>query len=212
MANEIDDEVFMPVENYLKDTESAIKLFFEGLDSYFSMKLPSLEAYIDESGFVQMSRSEAGEFLKPYEKYFALEFSRATLAGSILQVAYMALKKFSSNSEVSQKCQEFGVVANSDLSRYCVGREVHGIPIGLLIYVGRIQYNHWEDGHLKKVPTGVFDHLANVYHDDQDFDMVYALHYPEPHPVSHYIVRFELGWITFDDYIKDMRMMLVSKE
>jgi len=186
----------MSIKKYLKVTEPAVRLLFKGLNSYDSNKPHSIAQYMDQSGLIRMSKQQ-----NAYEKYYVLEFSKATLSGSILQIAFMAIKKFSTSGNVTRQCKLFGVKTNS----YCVGREVHNIPIGLLIYAGRIQYNHWDEGKLTNpVVRKVFDHLYSTYNDDQSFDMAYDLNYPQPRPVSHYIVRHELNWKTMDDYSKDM--------
>jgi hypothetical protein len=102
-----------------------------------------------------------------------------------------------------------GVSANSNLIRFAVGREVHGIPAGLLVYAGRIQYNHFEEGQPKNpVARGVFDMLLQHYYDDLTFDMAYELEWPAPRPVSHYIVRHELKWFKIAKYEADIRSML----
>ncbi|MCK4436113.1 hypothetical protein KAU87_04805, partial [Candidatus Bathyarchaeota archaeon] len=81
--------------------------------------------------------------------------------------------------------------------------------IGLLIYAGRIQYNHWEEGKpTNEVAKRIFDELVAAYYDNSHFDMVYVLDYPSPRPVSNYVLRLELGWRTYEDYESDMTSML----
>lgn len=199
----------MSASGYLEATEPAVRHFFDGLNGYDAMKTPSIIPFIDQSGLVRMSKSESDDFVDRYLDFFALEDARAILAGSILQVAYNAIKMYSSGGQVTEQCRLLGVSAKGITAKMCVGREVHNIPIGLLIYAGRIQYNHWEDGEPSNdVAKNVFQHLISVYYDDLTFDMAYELNYPQPRPVSHYIVRLELKWKSFDDYSKDMRSIL----
>ena len=87
------------------------------------------------------------------------------------------------------------------------------VPIGLLIYSGRIQYNHWEEGEPgNKVTRNVFRHLLDAYYENPMFDLAYELEYPSTRPVSHYIVRIELNWKTYNHYLEDMRTMLANND
>ncbi len=201
----------MSTPAYLQATAPAVRHLFDGLNSFEADQLPSIAQYIDDSGLVRMSKAEVDQFTQVYADFFALEFARATLAGSILQVAYVGLKRHSTNQAVTQACSSLGVSQASPLARLCVGREVHGIPIGLLIYAGRIQYNHWEDGEPSNpVAQSVMRQLYSAYSSDLTFDMAYDLEYPEPRPVSHYILRLELKWRHYEDYLRDMSPMLPS--
>ncbi len=172
----------MNINEYLSDTEPAVRLLFKGLNDYDS----------------QLNNNRE---IQDYKKYFALEFSRATLAGSILQIAYVAIKKFSSIKEINPQYRSFGV--KDSHKKFCIGREVDGIPIGLLIYAGRTQYIHWESLENETV-NKIFQHLYEIHAHDNSFDMIYDLNYPEPRPVSHYFIRLELQWKTTDDYLNDM--------
>ncbi|MBI3373739.1 MAG: hypothetical protein HY017_18605 [Betaproteobacteria bacterium] len=156
-----------------------------------------------------MAKKENEAFLKAYDAHFGLEFSRAALSGSILQIAYMGIKRFGQLTISSARCQELNVKASTPGSVFCVGRLVRNIPIGLLIYAGRIQYNHWEEGEPSNlIARQVFRELAISYSDDQDFDLGYVLDYLAPRPVSHYIVNLELGWRSYQTYLEDMISIL----
>lgn len=112
---------------------------------------------------------------------------------------------------VSPRCSELGVKDASAGATFCIGRDIKGIPEGLLIYAGRIQYNHWEEGEPSNpVALQVFNELVHAYYNNQSFDMVYVLNYPKHRPVSHYIIKLELGWHTPNDYIASMESMLLE--
>jgi hypothetical protein len=199
----------MAAQEYLYNTEPAVRYLFDGLNSYDSMQLPSIRQYTDKTGMIRMTKVENKVFLENYEKFFDFEFARATLAGSILQVAYNWLKQYSPGPNDSIPFSKFNVKRGKDVEKFCVGRQVHGIPIGLLIYAGRIQYNHWEEGLPKNtVAQTVFNELIMAYYNDMSFDMAYELDYPIPRPIAHYIIRLELNWRTYDDYITDMQSLL----
>jgi len=136
----------MDVQRYLDQSEKAARHLFEGLNEYDAMRLPSIMDFVDETGLVRMTKEENEGFLQTYGEYFALEFARASLAGSLLQVAYFGVNRYSTATPVSQRYSKFNVKAGTPAARFCLGREIKGIPEGLLIYAGRIQYNHWEEG------------------------------------------------------------------
>ena len=200
----------MTAATYLYETEPAVKGLFDMLAYYDHLTPPpSLAPFLDEHGVVLLNRSQAEAYLREHSISLALDFSKATLAGSILQVANKALDEYSSNNTSSSYAASIGISSASPLIRFAVGRKVHGIPAGLLVYAGRIQYNHYEEGRPKnKVARAVFDALLKHYYNDMSFDMVYELEWPAPRPVSHYIVRHELRWFTYDDYVSEMRSML----
>ena len=199
----------MKAEDYLQQTEPAVQYLFDGLEAYDSMRPPSIADFLDENGVVRMTKAENEAFLRAHEGFFALEFARASLAGSILQIAYMGLKKHSQVRGVSAQCSSLGVTKGAPAKKFCLGRDVKGIPIGLMIYAGRVQYNHWEAGEPRnKVAQRVFRELVMAYYDNQHFDMAYVLDFAGPRPVSHYIIRLELGWHTYDNYLIDMSAML----
>ena len=188
----------MTAETYLQETHAAVEGLF-GLLSYYDHLTPppSLAPFVDERGVVALSRAQAESYMRAYGDSLALDFSKAMLAGAILQVAHKALEEFSTNDTVSPSAASLNVSLGSFHARFAVGREVHGIPTGLLVYAWRIQYNHFEEGRPKNpVARAVFDALLAHYYDDMTFDMAYELEWPAPRPVSHYILRHELRWFS----------------
>ena len=200
----------MSAESYLKDTMTAVKGLFALLDYYDHLTYPpSLIQFYDDNGLATMNRFQSEDYLLAYNESLAFDFSKATLSGSILQVAHKALEEFSTNTKFPSTAFKLGVSAKTKLIRYAVGREVQGIPAGLLIYAGRIQYNHFEEGwQINNVARSVFEALLQHYIDYLSFDMAYELEWPVPRPVSHYLVRHELKWFKISEYEADMRNML----
>lgn len=202
----------MSIEYYLKQTEPAVRHLFNGLLEYDVVVPPALVNYIDETGQIVMTKEENDAFLNAHKASFALETARASLAGSILQIAYSGIKVYSPNKTISKRCKELGVTMKCKSALpFCLGKEVKGIPEGLIIYTGRIQYNHWEEGMPNNsVAKKVFRELAQSYYDNPHFDLVYELNYPNNLPVSHYIIRLELGWHNYEDYLVTIRSLLTN--
>ncbi len=200
----------MDSDAYFADTEPAVRHMFAALSEYDALTVPpSLAAYANEDGVIRMNRDEAAGYMSDLSDSLALDFAKATLCGSVIQVANMAIEQYSHNETVDSASAGLSVSAKSRVRKFCVGRQVHGIPLGLLIYAARIQYNHRDEGVPKNpVPKAVFEALYQHYASDLTFDMAYALEWPSSRPVAHHILRHELRWMSYDDYITDMREAL----
>jgi len=200
----------MSADAYLRETEPAVKGLLALLAYYDHLTPPpSLAPFVDEQGVVKLNRAEAKGYMHALDDSLALDTAKAVLAGSMLQIANKALQEHSANAVASAAARALGVSAGDACSRFAVGREIHGIPAGLLIYAGRVQYNHYEEGRPKHhVARAVFDALLKHYSEDLSFDMAYELEWPAPRPVAYYIVRHELRWLAYGGYETDMRNML----
>ena len=200
----------MSTEGYLIAIEPAIRHMFAALAEYDAMPLPDIFDYVDEDGHVRMTPAENQEYMKQVIEYMELDEARAITCGSILQVAFSAIRLHSKNQTLSQSAIDIGITKGHAAEPFCIGRIVHSIPIGLLIYAGRIQYNHWQEGEpWNKVAREVLRRLYMVHYQNPLFDLAYDLEFPSPHPVSHYIVRLELKWNGFEDFDADLRQMLL---
>ena len=96
----------MSAVDYLKDTEPAVQQLFNGLGNFDSIKPPSIMQFVDDTGHVRMSKEEADFMVRASLDSMDLEFSRAILAGSILQVEYVGLKEYSKNYSVTPLCEK----------------------------------------------------------------------------------------------------------
>lgn|SRR5574341_18519 len=201
----------MLARDYLNDTRPAVIHLFRGLDSYAHKAQPLL-GEVNINGSLRAAAMGLASYDKETERLFNLEFVLATLAGSILQTAYMGLNLYSTNKLAPESCRSLGISEGDKLAKFCVGREVHGVPIGLLIYVGRVQYNHWDDeGGLKPIPEQVLTLISSAHANDSIYDLAYTRTFPERRPISHYILRNDIGWQTYKDYVRDMKNLLAIK-
>ena len=127
---------------YLQQTENAIRQLLNSAIAYETL----IEKWISSSQTKNPIITKRN--LEDLNEYLGLQFSQATLSGSILQVAFMGIDRFSTNTVVLPKCLK-SKDENKIPTKFCIGRIVHDIPIGMLIYAGRNQYNHWDDEKLK---------------------------------------------------------------
>lgn len=115
------------------------------------------------------------------EKVLARRFSVAALGGNLLQYAKQGLSL------------RYGKKRDG-----CpVGRDLVGIPVHEIIWQGRNQALHWEEGEPHPPVVRCFDHLAAnadpVFSEYRDRSMAYE------------IISL-LGWKTADDFSRDMRL------
>jgi hypothetical protein len=213
---------------FLSETEPATQHCFAGLEQYeIPLKVGQPIWTLDPS-------SEAFERrMKALEQFLAVDFARTTLAGTILQVAFMGIELFSSNSVPSPSCEGIVNPSNSTAVAFSVGRLAPGkkilesfalnedarqLPIGLIIYAGRNQYCHWHDIERRienKQPPGnktvekVFSCLLSAYYNHPYLDLAFELGHPWTPPVfAYYILRSVLNWRKYEDYLEDMKQLL----
>lgn len=187
---------------FLRDTQHAVRHLFNGIHYYESI----LKGVTPPSQARTME--EVHRYVALAKRYFGYTFSEAALCGGVLQVAFMGISLFSSNSSIPRSCAPFVQKPDHPATRFCIGREVHGIAIGLIIYAGRNQHSHWDDAGFNPPTTAVFNALYRAYAENQFFDLAYVLDWPERTTKAHYIVLNELGWSHYDAYLADMQMLI----
>lgn len=188
--------------SYLSETEHAVRQLFDAIDYYERLLVgvtPPSQATIED---------EVTRYLRLAEKYFGYSFSEATLCGSILQVAFMGIFLFPKNSTIPVHCSDLVKCENQKAIPFCIGRLVNGIPIGLIVYAGRNQFNHWDAETFDPPTTAVFRTLLKAHYDNPFFDMAYELNYPKRTIKANHLVRNELRWRTYDEYVADMRDLI----
>ncbi len=198
-------------QEYLQQTEHAVRHFYAGLESCWSVYQDALSHW-DISKINQPltpeNRAELNKYLELVGKYFDLKFSEATFAGSILQVATIGIRYFSRNEAVPDLCKEI-IKGNKAALPYCIGKELYGLPIGLIVYAGRNQYNHWGED-LHPVTQKVFAALTNAFYHDMFADLVFDLANPSITIYSGEVLLTALQWTTYDVYEGEMSALLLA--
>lgn len=145
--------------------------------------------------------------LEAQRTFSAEKYALATLCGAVLQVASTAIRTYSTNTEVPEAFSDI-VSTPSVAARHCIGRDIRGVPIGLIIYAGRNQYNHVDDGQLRAPNETIFEKLATGHTygigiRDPAFDLQNGL-------VWNYVSNITsiMGWRGYEKYEKDMRTLL----
>lgn len=210
----------MNIDQYLSESEHAVRQLFDGIDYYkkildetptpvFVTTVPFDDEDSWKSEFEKWQTNndaEIDESLRKQREYLGLSFSKATLCGSILQIASMAIEQNSTNNMPPVSCNLF-INLGQKAVKHCIGRDVRGLPLGIVIYAGRNQYNHWDDHAPHKITKEVFDTLA-FGHDYGSFkDPAFDLDNPKLEIYSHNILAL-IEWYKYEDYEKDLKVML----
>lgn len=206
---------------YLDKTESATRKLFEGVESYIaileSSPFPIFSTWYSNdsdldrqlANWAEDNKEQIAASIQAQRTFTAQSFAQATLCGSILQVAAKALECYSTNQEVPADWQQ-AVSPGTRAARFCIGRRVRKIPLGLIIYAGRNQHMHFEDQTLRDPNVSVFDRLAlnHEYPTDTPFrDPAFDLSTTIVVSMSNNITGL-IGWRSYEAYMHDMHLLL----
>jgi hypothetical protein len=198
------------LDEYLRRTEHAVRHLYAGLDScwaYYRQALTHWDISKVGEPMTPESRAELERYLELAGRYFDLKFSEATFAGSILQVAAIAIRRFSSNTVVPGTCLALVPPKAKGAIPFCVGRQVHGIPAGLIVYAARNQYNHWDDEPWEATRR-VFDALCAAFYSNPLYDLAFDLGNPSITIHANEVLLGALRWRNYEQYDAEIRDML----
>lgn len=200
-------------EQYFVITEHAVRHLYAGLDSCWSYYKSALNHW-DVSKVGQPLTKENKEALQKYldlaKKYFDLKFSEAMFAGGILQIAFMAIKLYSSNNSIPSSCTNLVKQKHKTAIPFCIGREYYGIPVGLIIYASRNQYSHWDDEEPHEVTRNVFDALSAAFQNNMLADLAFELSNPAINIYANEVLLTAMKWMSYDIYLHEMKLTLQS--
>lgn len=157
---------------YLERTESAVRILFSGVESYLSIlrkvtrvafvtSQPSGQKRDAEFAAWQAANAERLAEVRAAERDFVAEtFALDMLCGAILQVAEKALELYGSNDIIPDGMP---TTLRQHHAKFCVGRTVRGVPLGLVVYAARNQHTHFDDQHLREPSKSVFNLLATAH-------------------------------------------------
>lgn len=188
--------------SYLEDTRSATAGLFNLLNQYGWEKMRKL---------VDLMNSKTKSELDVHKANFSSnDIAREVIAGSILQIAYVAIAKYGSPPAKSPNVITFESQINRLIKahpkatrwkkktafelpvKFCIGRDLDHLPLGMVVYAGRNQYNHfYEGGRLNVENEIVFNHLHQL-HPDPTTGISFDL---RPNQLFSYSVLAALGWI-----------------
>ncbi len=219
-ARNSDESPIHSIQSYLKHTHSAVSKLFEARYSYDELLLfperPGFTAWGDDEERIEKeyqkwaedNKAQIEERLQRDEQFADEVFAIRTLCGAILQFAFMAIKQFSENTSVPDSFQEV-IKPNTIPAKFCIGRLIDDIPLGLVVYAGRNQSHHYDDGWYREPTKTVFSRLANWYSPTfrkYFFDDRFDLNNQNIINFADWIL-WKLDWNTAADYEEDMRSL-----
>lgn len=204
---------------YLERTESAVRILFSGIEEYLRI-LRRVERVVfvtsepagpkQDAAFAawHAANAERIDKIRAAEREFVAEtFALGTLCGAILQVADKALELYGSNDTIPDGLP---IKLKQHHAKFCVGRTIRGVPLGLIVYAGRNQHTHFDDQDLREPSKSVFKVLATGHGDGRDqviSDPAFDLN--NKHLLSFASnVTSLIGWRSYEQYSLDMRSML----
>lgn len=204
--------------SYLKKTKPAAEGLFKLLNGYDWDKMRA---------FVEMTKVRTREDFDARKGGFeATDVAREIIAGSILQLAYFAIDSFAVFEGKSEGALHFESEMNRLLressnprmkatfslpEKFCVGRNIGDLPLGMLVFAGRNQYNHYDEDRLNVVNEVVFNALHQMWPEPgngRSFNLY------EGKRFRSYSVLCALGWVANDagtgygPYSQDLRQIL----
>lgn len=184
--------------SYMRATRPATEGLFKLLNAYSWDKMRAFVDLTNSRTFHELERNG--------QSFSSTDVARDVIAGSILQIAYVALNRYAVPSGKSKNALHFEAEINRLIKEnssarnkgpfslpeeFCVGRDIGHLPMGTLIYAGRNQYNHFGKERLSVVNEVVFNHLHAMWPSPPNgltFDL-----YKEKR-IHSYSILAALGW------------------
>ena len=204
---------------YMEGTAPAVEGLFSLLNQYGWQKMRAL---------VALTKVKTRDELESHKDAFSsTDVAREVVAGSILQIAYVAIARYAEPEGKSANALHFEseinrlIRENPELKprkdsfelppRFCVGRDIGHLPLGMIVYAGRNQYNHfYENKRLAVVNELVFNHLHLLAPNPKN-GLSFNL---QPGKLFSYSVLTALGWVDssrgrgYEAYKRDMSDVL----
>jgi hypothetical protein len=137
----------------------------------------------------------------------------ANLSGALLQIAACGIRMYSTNDRVPMNCVDLNLGASQ--MPFCVGRLVRGVPLGLIVYAARNQYNHLDDDALREPNVSIFERLAvghGIPSDEPFRDPAYDLSNPNRPMCLANNVTSLIDWRDYARYEADVKNLLNCDE
>ena len=158
---------------YFQKTEHAVRSAYGGLHScwtYYQQGLQHTSVFEPPKTREDQARLDRG--LELVGKYFDVKITEAMFSGLILRTAYMAIRLYSRNKTIPPSCAMLVKPSQKSAIPFCIGKERHGIPGGLIIFAGRNQYNHWDEDWSHPTTREIFDALSRAFWNIPSSDLV----------------------------------------
>jgi hypothetical protein len=195
--------LFAGVESYMTILRKVTGVTFVTGEPYGS-KQDAAFAEWQQANARQLAVARAAE-----REFVAESFALSTLCGAILQVADKAIELYGSNGKLPGGLP---ATLGAKHAKFCVGRTVRTLPLGLVIYAARNQHIHFNDEALREPSASIFRILATAHgygSDEEIVDPAFALDNQSLLSFASNVTSL-IGWRSYEKYASDMRIMLVA--
>ena len=196
----------MDADTFLKETAPAIEAIFTTLNQFGWDKVRAVVDAVNSKTLLEVHGHNA--------EFYAKDVARDVMAGAILQLAYTGIEKYGRSGSKPAGAMEFEkgineVIRTSETTRwsksgrpfelpekFCVGREIGLLPIGVIIYAARNQHHHPFEDRWNIVNEVVFNYLHQGWPKPPNglsFDIY------DERTFYAYSVLWVLGWVPQDD-------------
>lgn len=200
----------------------ALEQLFEALNFYRDLARQSVPpAYFgnasdraawlrDHQAWEQKNEAAIHAALERQREYFSLTESHAAIAGAILQLAYISIRQASACAARPSDLPDSLPTPNAAV-RFCIGRKVFGLPLGLIVYAGRNQHHHMDEqlrSPNMEIVQWLSEYKVREAHPDAE-----ALPYRDPafdldvfagRSIAHNILSI-LGWESAASVLEDLQ-------
>lgn len=202
---------------YLAKTESAVRHLFAGIAAYDNLLLSAdLPVFLRDESFgtaAQDAEQKAWEIRnaerfaaawQAEQQFHAEFFAMNTLWGAVLQVANKALDLYGKPVAIPPAWRD---VVMEKTAKFCCGRLIRTVPLGLVIHAGRNQRAHFDDPVPRQLTEKVFKLLATAHgYPTSQLDRTFDLSIPMQSFAS--AIMSLITWPTVEHYVTDMRALL----
>ena len=219
----------MDLESYLRETRYALEQLLANLEFYRTVYRDLYEAVRAHKSFVfdeeynsavdnpdydaelQRYLSETSATQEQLHEALArtvgAEVSRNAISGAIIQIAFMGLKLHSKNDSVPPGWEAFHNQLKPNLAkslrRFGVGRPLWaGVPLGLVVYAARNQYNHQDEAPANPLVIEVLARIRNCGREHLAFPDVPRFD-DNPVGVASHLLEL-LGWHSYPQLSQDL--------
>lgn len=174
------------------------------------------EAWLrDHQAWEQRNDAEIRAALALQRRYFSLTESHAAIAGAILQLAYISIRQ-ASECTASPDDLPASIRIQNPAVKFCIGRKVFGLPLGLVVYAGRNQHHHMDEGLRSpnvEIIRWLSEYRVREAHPDAEplpyRDPAFDLDVFAGKSVAHNIISI-LGWDSAESVFEDLQAAFVS--
>lgn len=210
------------VSDYFSRTENTVRMLLEENQAcQAKVKLAKETVIRSDTTSVPIPQRDFGNWwmenkndktaiLKAQQSYSIEAFVGGLLAGSVLSIAARAIDNYSHNTTIPDNWEE--IFRKESLpTEFFVGRTIHTVPLGLIIYAGWNQYINHIGRETRAISQEVFLRVA-THSKLFEFQAFAAREYEFVNLHSEYFASHVLDvlcWNDYDQYIKDMQQTLL---